>query len=59
MEVLVDEEREHEEPSHPWARDDLDYDFDWDEERGKQALEGPRWVENNREKEERLRSIQK
>lgn len=45
------------EPSHPWARDDLDYDFDWDEERGKQALEGFRWVENNREKEERLKAI--
>lgn len=44
------------EPSCPWARDDLK--FDWDEERVLQKLEGRRWIEVEAERKEREWSIQ-
>lgn len=50
-----DEVYEEKEPSCPWAKNY--FEFDWDEERGKQALEGPRWKESETERREREESI--
>lgn len=44
-----------EEPSHPWAH--RDRDFDWGREQERQRREGARHRESDEERRERLRSI--